>query len=187
MPGTSRALRKLSTTLDKLSIPHMLIGGFALIAYGQFRTTQDVDMAIEAGYEESVKLQAQLQKLGYQLPSQPSPDAPFFFVTDLKEMLEVEIWTKPDGVVFDADLLRKRVRVRPFNDSFEMLVIGPEDFIVNKLARKDRGVLDEQDAVSVLARQKGKLDYPYLKKRAKGAGVIELLETLMQKSHTDPN
>jgi hypothetical protein len=82
--------------------------------------------------------------------------------------------------------LRRRVKVRPFNDSFEMFAIGPEDFIVNKLARGDRGVQDEQDAVSVLAMQKNKLDYPYLKKRAKQAGVAAFLETLMQKSRTSP-
>lgn len=186
MPGTSRALRKLSTTLDKLAIPHMLIGGFALAAYGRIRATLDVDLAIAASYEKSVQLQRQLQKLGYQLASEPNPEAPFFFVTDLKEMLEVEMWTKPDGVVFDKEFMRRRVRVRPFNDSFEMFAIGPEDFIVNKLARGNRGVQDEQDAVSVLAMQKDKLDYPYLRKRAKQAGVVAFLETLMQKSRTFP-
>jgi len=100
---------------------------------------------------------------------------------DVKGRLEAEIWTRPDGVVFDEELLRRRVRVRPFNDSFEMFVIGPEDFIVNKLARKDRGVQDEQDALSVLALQQDKLDYAYLRKRAKNACVDRLLDTLMQK------
>jgi hypothetical protein len=159
----------------------MLIGGYAVIAYGQLRTTQDIDIAIAATYERTVQLQAQLKKLGYQIPSEPNPDAPLFFVTDVKAKLEVEIWTKPDGVVFDAELLRRRVKVRPFGDSFEMFVIGPEDFIVNKLARKDRGVQDEQDAYSVLARQKGKLDYAYLRKRATAARVIGLLDTLLEK------
>jgi hypothetical protein len=142
-------------------------------------------MAIAADYKKSLELQTQLRKLGYQLPSPASPDAALFFVTDLKERLEVEMWTKPDGIVFDRDLLRRRIKVRPFNDSFEMLVIGPEDFVVNKLARKDRGVQDEQDALSVLARQKGKLDYSYLEKRAKDADVIYLLETLAHRSDTN--
>ena len=184
MPGTSRALRKLINALDKLSIQHMLIGGFALAAYGQIRATQDVSLAIAASYEKSVELQGRLRKLGYQLASEPQPDAPLFFLTDLKEMLEVEMWTKPDGIVFDRETLRRRVKVRPFSDNFEMFAIGPEDFIVNKLARKDRGVQDEQDAVSVLALQKGKLDYSYLRRRAKQANAIELLETLMQTSST---
>ena len=79
LPEISRALRKLSTTLDRLDVQHMLIGGYALAAYGQIRATQDIDMAIAANYERSAKLQAQLAKLGYQIPSPPSPDAPFFF------------------------------------------------------------------------------------------------------------
>ena len=164
----------------------MLIGGHALPAYGQIRATQDVDVAIAAKHGDIVKLQAHLSKLGYQLPSNPQPDAPLFFVTDLKNMLEIEIWTKPDGVVFDKELLRRRIRVRPFDDEFEMFAIGPEDFIVNKLARKDRGVQDEQDVISVLSRQKGKLDYAYLDSRAKDAGVVEILITLMKRSSTVP-
>jgi hypothetical protein len=164
----------------------MLIGGLALAAYGRIRATQDVDLAIAANYEKCIELQRRLRTLGYQLASEPNPNAPLFLVTDLKEMLEVEMWMKPDGVSFDSELLRRRVTVSPYNDSFEVYAIGPEDFVVNKLARADRGVQDEQDAVSVLALQKGKLDYSYLMRRAKQAGVIELLETLMQRSDTHP-
>lgn len=67
-----------------------------------------------------------------------------------------------------------------------MFAIGPEDFIVNKLARKDRGVQDEKDVISVLSRQKGKLDYIYLENRAKRAGVGEVLMVLMEKLGTVP-
>ena len=163
----------------------MLIGGFALAAYGQIRATQDIDMAVATNYAKSIELTNHLQKLGYQVSPKPDPNAPVFLVTDLKLMLEVEMWTKPDGVVFDTELMRRRVRVKPYNDNFQMFTIGPEDFIVNKLARRDRGVQDELDAVSVLALQKGKLDYPYLMRRAKQADIAELLETLMQKSGTN--
>ena len=186
MPGISQGLRKLTRTIYELAIPYMLIGGHALPAYGQIRATQDIDIAIGAEYAESVKLQARLRKPGYQLSSLPQPDAPCFFLTDLKNMLEVEIWTKPDGIVFDKELLRRRIKVRPFDDEFEMFAIGPEDFIANKLARRDRGVRDEQDAVSVLSRQKGKLDYTYLENRAKNAGVAEMLMALIEESRTAP-
>ena len=163
-----------------MQIPHMLIGGNALPAYGQIRATQDLDLAIAAEYSDSVKLQKHLKQLEYQLPSEPDEKAPVFFVTDPENMMEIELWTKPDGVVFDKELLRRRIKVRPFDDDFEIFVIGPEDFIVNKLARKDRGVQDEQDVVSVLKRQKEYLDLPYLKKRARTANVLEMLMTLME-------
>jgi len=159
----------------------MLIGGYALPAYGRIRATQDIDIAI-APFSEVVKLHRRLVERGFQLPSLPSEQAPRFLVTDLENKAEIEVWTKPDGIVFDDELLRRRVRVTPFGDDFEMFAVGPEDFIVNKLSRKDRGVQDEMDVVSVLKRQKSALDCEYLAKRAKAAGVSGLLSVLTDRT-----
>ena len=46
MQGISQTLRRIVRLLDSRSIPHMLIGGLALPAYGQIRTTQDVDVLL---------------------------------------------------------------------------------------------------------------------------------------------
>jgi hypothetical protein len=161
----------------------MLIGGLALPAYGQIRATQDVDIAIAANFKVSSKFQAELQKAGFQLTSPPHPSAPAFVVTDLQRMVEIEIWTKPDGVFFDRALLHRRCKVRPFEDdpNFQIYVIGPEDFVVNKLARSDRRAQDEGDAASVLARQDRKLDQKYLWKRAEAAGVGDLLKEIVRR------
>ena len=97
--------------------------------------------------------------------------------------MEIEIWTRPDGVFFDHDLLNRRWKVRPCDDdpNFLVFVIGPEDFTVNKLARADRRAQDESDAASVLARQEGKLDQEYLWSRAEAAGVREILEEIVRR------
>jgi len=179
-PEISQALRKLVGILDEAKIPYMIIGGYALTAYGRIRTTQDVDLAIAASFPDIVRTHDLLRRNGYQLPSAPHREAAFFLAIDLENRIEFEIWTEPDGVVFDDELLKRRVRIRPFVDDFEAYVIGPEDFIVNKLARKSREVGDEQDAASVLKLQEGKLDYDYLMQRAKQANVIGLLQTIMQ-------
>jgi hypothetical protein len=160
----------------------MLIGGYALPAYGRIRATQDIDIAIAAPFSEVVRLHTRLVERGFQLPSSPNEQAPLFLVTDLENKTEIEVWTKPDGIVFDDELLRRRVRVAPFGDDFEMFAIGSEDFIVNKLSRKDRGVQDEVDVVSVLERQKSALDREYLAKRAKAAGVSGLLSALTDRT-----
>jgi hypothetical protein len=60
----------------------------------------------------------------------------------------------------------------------DIWVVSPEDFIVSKLARPDRGVVDEQDVKSVLERDDVELDWLYLKERAKRAGVLALLEAI---------
>jgi hypothetical protein len=173
----------MTQLLDDQSIPYMLIGGLALSAYGQIRATQDIDMAIVANFKDSSKLQAELQKAGFHLASTPQPDAPLFVVTDLERMVEIEIWTKPDGVSFDQDLLDRRWKVRPFDDdpTFQVSVIGPEDFIVNKLARSDRRAQDEEDAASVLAKQDEKIDQEYLWKRSEAGGVRDILEEIIRR------
>jgi adenylate kinase len=46
------------------------------------------------------------------------------------------------------------------------------------VSRPDRGVVDEQDVKSVLARQRNKLDVEYLRKRAQEARVLRILEEI---------
>jgi len=57
-------------------------------------------------------------------------------------------------------------------------MISPEDFLANKLARPDRGAVDEQDVKSVLVRQANKLDTAYLTKRAQQAEVLTILQNI---------
>ena len=55
--------KKLSVEFDKAKIPFLLIGGYAVNAYGYSRTTQDVDfMVVSSDYERAQKL---LQQCGY--------------------------------------------------------------------------------------------------------------------------
>lgn len=63
-----------------------------------------------------------------------------------------------------------------------MFVIELEDFIVN--TRKGR-VQDEQNVVSVLQRQMGKLGYDYPAKRARQA-IVAGLKQIMDMSGTRP-
>lgn len=182
MPEISQGLRRLTEALDELKIPHMLIGGYALSAYGRIRATMDVDIAIAANFANIKRLHERLIQEGFQLPSSPNEKAPVFLVTDLENKVEVEVWTKPHGIVFDSELLQRRVRIHPFDDDFEMYSIGPEDFIVNKLARRNRGTQDELDVVSVLKRMQGRLDNAYLTRRARKAQVSALLEALTDRT-----
>lgn len=155
----------------------MIIGGYALPFYGRIRTTVDVDLAvaIKTG-EELNHLLDLLQSADFD-PTIKSPNNPLILVVDRKEKVEIELWLKPDGIVFDDENLRRRQKVRLDANTLAW-VISAEDFIVNKLARPDRGVTDEQDVKSVLVRQENKLDKQYLERRAREAGVLAILQTI---------
>lgn len=176
-----KTLRKLIQIFEKEKIDYMLIGGLALPAYGEIRTTQDLDVAISIGNIESLrKLVNELEEKKFEPTSKPDLEAAMFYAFDRENVVDVEIWLRPDGIVFDEELLRRRTR-RTVIDDLSFWVIGLEDFIVNKLARKDRRSQDEIDVVSVIELQKEKLDKDYLYKRAENAGVLLLLKALEKK------
>lgn len=172
-----RSLQRLLKLFEEKNIPYMIIGGYALPFFGRIRTTIDVDLAVAIKTEEELnQLMNRLRTIDFETTVH-SPSNPLIVVLDQKEKVEIELWLKPDGIVFNAETLRRRRRFK-LDANIEAWVVSPEDFIVNKLARPDRGAVDEQDVKSVLTRQEGKLDMKYLRKRAKDFGVFTVLENI---------
>jgi hypothetical protein len=177
LPAILRSLQRLLELLEDTNVSYMVIGGYALPFYGRIRTTVDIDLAVAIGTEkELMQLLNSLRAADFE-PTMASPANPLIVVLDQKERIEMELWLKLDGVVFDDETLRRRQKAE-IDANFWAWVISAEDFIVNKLARPDRGVVDEQDVKSVLIRQANKLDNEYLQRRAKQAGVLAVLQAI---------
>jgi predicted nucleotidyltransferase len=174
-----KSLQRLLKLFEDKNVHYMIIGGYALPYYGRIRTTIDLDLAVAIKNEmELEQLIDWMQAVGFETTID-SPLNPLIVIVDQQEKLEIELWLRPDGIVFDGETLRRRRKVR-LDANIEAWIVSPEDFIVNKLARPDRGVTDEKDVKSVLVRQKDKLDTQYLKKRARAARVLKILETINQ-------
>lgn len=174
-----RVLRKLLNLLEEKNVPYMIIRGYALPFYGRIRATLDIDVAVIVETEEELeKLREWLLSKSFDVELY-APRNPCFVAVDREKGIEIEVWLRPDGIVFDQETLKRRKRAKLDND-LEAWIVSPEDFIVNKLARPDRGTVDEQDVKSVLTRQRDKLDEDYLRKRAKNAEVLKVLETIQR-------
>jgi predicted nucleotidyltransferase len=155
----------------------MIIGGYALPFYGRIRTTIDIDIAIAIKTESELE---QLRKSLHEINIEAtlySPSNPVMVIVDQKEKVEAELWLRPDGITFDNETLNRRRKAK-LNENTEAWIISPEDYIVNKLARPDRGAIDEQDVKSVLTRQADKLDNEYLTRRAQQANVLTILQSI---------
>lgn len=171
------SLQRLLKVFEDNRVPYMIIGGYALPFYGRIRATIDIDLAVAIkGKDELDRLNEALRAKQFEVPVS-SPQNPVIVILDKMEKIEMELWLKPDGIVFDAETLRRRRKVT-LQKNLEAWIISPEDFIVNKLARLDRGAIDEQDVKSVLITQEKKLDYDYLNKRAEKAGVRGVLQAI---------
>jgi len=177
LPTILRSLQRLFRIFENNSVAYMVIGGYALPFYGRIRTTVDIDLAVMIRTEEELsRFCSWLQSEDFEVTIR-SLQNPLMMVLDKKEKVEIEVWLKPDGIIFDGETLRRRRKMR-LDENVEAWVVSPEDFIVNKLARPDRGVVDEQDVKSVLVRQRGKLDEEYLKRRAREAEVFTILQII---------
>lgn len=177
MPAILRTLQRIIKLFDANKIDYMIIGGYALPFYGRIRTTVDLDLAVAVKTQPQFDLLLNLLRGADFEPTICSPRNPLILVLDRKEKIEFELWTKPDGIVFDRETLKRR-RKADLSQGIYAWLVSPEDFIVTKLARPDRGVTDEQDVKSVLIRQAGKLDEAYLEKRALDAGILTILRTI---------
>lgn len=154
----------------------MIIGGHALPYYGRIRTTLDIDIAIALNFENDFELFCrEAERTGYVL-SHVSIKNPVIILLDKESGFEFELWTRLYGVDLNSETLFRRRRKR--FDDIEVWVISPEDFIVNKLARPDRGAIDEQDVKSVLVSLKDTLDWEYLEIQAKKAGISSVLHSI---------
>jgi len=177
LPAILRSLQRLLKLFENKNVPYMMIGGYALPFYGRVRTTVDVDLAVAIKTDEELNQFLNVLRAVDFEPTICSPNNPLIVILDQKEKIEIELWLRPDGIVFDDETLRRRQKVK-LDANIWAWIVSAEDFIVNKLARPDRGVIDEQDVKSVLSRQESKLDNEYLQRRAKEAGVLRILQTI---------
>jgi len=172
-----KSLHRLMKLFENEKVLYMIIGGYALPFYGRIRATIDIDIALIIKTEKEFnKLRDRLHQYDFEVPVY-SPQNPVVVISDKRERMEIELWLRPDGIVFDDETLKRRRKVT-LNSGVQVWIVSPEDFIVNTLARPDRGAVDEQDVKSILVRQGDKLDERYLKKRAQKAGVLTILRTI---------
>ena len=62
-----RLLKKTALQLKKASIPYMVIGGQALLLYGEPRLTRDIDIALGMGVNELNKLKEVISGVGLKI------------------------------------------------------------------------------------------------------------------------
>lgn len=171
-------------TLEECEIPYAVLGGLAIPAYGVPRSTVDVDIGLAvSGGEKISELVRKLKARRVVAFEEPRPEYTMIYMSDRENLVDVELWFRPDGVTWDEETLRRRWKVafRAAEEDFEARVLSPEDFIVNKLARKDRSARDEEDVVGVMASSRDKIDWRYLARRAEGAMVAGLVRELREK------
>ncbi|MEM3030908.1 MAG: DUF6036 family nucleotidyltransferase [Candidatus Micrarchaeia archaeon] len=180
MKAIEDIIRLVCGYLNRNKIDYVVVGGAVIPLYGAPRTTVDVDIILSIRTTDIPSLIAFLKKNGF-----------FASEGDLKTALEEKSHCTIEsrdalhrldvkGVYseFDEATLKRRRKI-DFAGTL-VYVASPEDLIISKLRfGSDR---DINDAVSILVRQKNKLDWEYLETESKLMGVHRDLERLKKKA-----
>lgn len=166
----SAALSGMARFLEDAHIPYMVIGGVANLAWGEARTTQDVDITVAVDESRLDELVARLGDRFQVLPASPLEFIRETRVLPLATVEGVRIDLIFAGLPYEEEAIaRATSRVVAGQ---EVRVATAEDLLVHKLlSLRPR---DREDAAGVIDHQRENLDRGYLDPLVRQ--VAEILE-----------
>ena len=164
MTPLQQAAKEICDFLNHQGWKYCVVGGLAAIRWGEPRTTEDIDLCLLTGLAEERKfIDAMLRQFAPR-----RPDA-----AEFAESARVLLITASNGVGIDIALgwtpfeqqMIDRAADFQIAPNLIMPFASPEDVVVTKaLAGRP---LDWHDVLRLLARQRGKLDWDYIRRELK--------------------
>lgn len=164
------ALSELTAILGDARTPFMVIGGIAVLVWGEPRTTQDIDVTVSVAEEQ---IDDFVQVLGRRLTLLPAHPVDFFAETHVLPVVTasgVPADIIRAGLPYEEQAIQRAV-VRELGAA-TVRVCTPEDLILLKLA--STRARDFEDVKGVVVRQGKLLDRGYLDPLVRG--LSEMLE-----------
>ncbi|MEA5599126.1 hypothetical protein [Rivularia sp. UHCC 0363] len=171
---------RLHHILSNLGIAYYVTGGVAAIAYGEPRTTRDVDLVLEIELAQIDELVTALMSNGFYVPGAEDVKAGrmrSLSVTHIESVSRADLVVSGTGAFEQIRFQRRRLIAVPSGE--QVYFSSPEDIILAKLLWGQRSGSEKQwrDVLGVLKVQQTALDYGYL---AEWAEHLELGELLSQ-------
>ncbi|HXJ91480.1 MAG TPA: nucleotidyl transferase AbiEii/AbiGii toxin family protein [Terriglobia bacterium] len=181
----SELLEKLAQGLDARDVPYMVIGGQAVLVYGEPRMTRDIDVTLGIGPEGLAKVEDLMLTLG--LTTLPESPAEFVHQRMVLPCKDEESGFRIDFIFSFTPYERQAIeRARSVQvGNTKVRFASPEDLIIHKMvAGRPR---DEEDVRGILL--KTSVDVPYIENwlrqfdQALGRGTLERFQNLRQSIH----
>jgi len=155
-------LAKLALALDKHSIPYMIIGGQAVLLYGEPRLTRDIDVTLGVDVDSLSKI----TEMAKDLSLKPLPSKVEDFV---KKTMVLPTKDEATGIrvdfIFSFTPYEKQAIQRAREIPIKKAVVrfgSPEDVIIHKVfAGRAR---DLEDVKSILLKNTSSLNFSYIRK-----------------------
>lgn len=180
----SEVARLLHPIFETLVIPYYITDGVAATAYGDPRTTRDLDLVIELNRDHIYQLVEALETAGFYCPPIAVQDIKdgrgrVLSVTHIKTVLNADLVLNSD-TDFDRSKMARRGKIALDEAGVEeFFVSSPEDIVLAKLLwRKPSGSMKQwTDVLGILKVQGELLEFDYLWQWAE---VLEIADDLDQ-------
>jgi hypothetical protein len=166
----NRAFGGVIDILEAMGIEYLIWGGVATVMYGEPRFTQDMDVVIRLGRDQSGTLARLLDEDGYYVSIEAVRDALeshfYFNVIHLETNIKVDFCVAGRDPVLSWAFEHRQVR--QFDEVRQASYMPPESVILTKLrAYQDSGSTRHLDDVESILRISGpELDLAYIHQEA---------------------
>lgn len=169
-------LKRIAYALDRAGIAYMLTGSFASVFYGLPRSTQDIDLVIEATPAQLRSFLENLPRDEYYVDAEAACEAhsreSLFNVIDARTSWKIDMIVRKSRPFSRQEFNRRR---RVDVGGISLFIASPEDVVLAKLEWGKLGESRRQieDAAGILKLQFDSLDRSYLEKWVRDLGLAE--------------
>lgn len=157
-----KLIKRIAQKLDEDKISYMIIGGQAVLVYGRPRLTRDIDITLGIDTNDFVLVEKACKKLNLRiLPEKPKEFAEQTNVLpaeDPKSRIRVDFIFS--FTQYEAQAIKRAKKV--LMDDYRVKFASCEDVIIHKMIAGR--AIDEEDVMSILAKNKISVDLKYIKK-----------------------
>lgn len=175
--------RILHAVFESLNLRYYITGGVCAIAYGDPRTTRDLDIVVEVERSEIMPVGERLEAEGFYCPPGAVEDIQagrgrVLSVTHMQLVLNADIVLDADTEFDRSKMERRRLEAIGLDESERFWLASPEDVILAKLlwGRQSESEKQWRDVQGVLKVQGDTLDFDYLRSWAEQLDLSELLD-----------
>ncbi len=153
-------LSRIGATLDRRKLPYMVIGGQAVLLYGEPRLTRDIDITLGVGIDHIDEILAVVQKLS--LKPIPKEIESFVKQTMVLPALDETTGIRVDFIfsftIYEAEAIKRAKKIKIMGE--EVSFASPEDVIIHKIfAKRPR---DIEDVRTIILKNPG-IDVQYIR------------------------
>ena len=164
--SVEEVFRRITTALDETGIAYMLTGSFASAYYGAPRTTQDIDLIIEASADQLHAFVNALPRNKYYVNGEAALDAQrresMFNVIDMETGWKIDFIIRKSRA-FSQEEFRRRTPVQW--QGIGLFLASPEDVLLSKLEWAHLGQSQRHiEDVAGILRLRDSLDLTYIER-----------------------